>query len=96
MHTVKAKRPVDIEEVQQVLSDELGSAYQVRALSGSSLKVRRNSVMAATVRLVQSGGMTSFRVSSGGLILFKLMNSQSITPRVIRLLEKAFSDSSAK
>ncbi len=96
MPIVQAKRPVDIEEVQQVLSDVLGSTYQVRTTSGSALKVRRNSVMTAAVRVVQSGGLTSFRVSSGGLILLKLMNSQSITPKVVRLLDRAFSDSSTK
>ena len=90
MSTVQVKPEVGLEDMQQALSNALGPTYRVSAKSDSTLRVYRNPVIWATVRVSWSAGSTTVRVSSGGLVAVKLINALTITPRIRKVLNKAF------
>jgi hypothetical protein len=90
---LQVDQDVTVEEAQRALSDALGDDYQVR-VNGSALKVKRNTMSAATVRVSSSGGTTTFRVSGDGFTLRKLMNSLGIASKVGKALGDAFATGS--
>ena len=90
MPTVVDKE-ITLEDARRVLADALGPAYRVTATSGSTLKVSRNPVMWATVRMGWSGGRTTIRVTPGGLLLFRAINAFATAPKVRRALDQTIS-----
>jgi len=87
---VQVNRDISLEEVQAALSEALGPAYRVKAMSGSALRVTRNPVIWGTVHVSWSGGTTSFRVRPGGLIVLAALNALYTTPKIRHGLSQAF------
>jgi hypothetical protein len=91
MAAIEVNRQIEVEDAQKALSDALGPGYQVSVGSSNSLKVKRNLLAFATVRLSWSGGGTSFRVSPGGLVVLAAINSLVTVPKIREALGTAFS-----
>lgn len=90
MPTTRVDREVSLEEAESVLSEALGAAYHVSRKPPSSLVVRRNGLVGATVRVGWTGGTTTFKVSGTGLILARVANSLGIARRVRDALDRRF------
>ncbi|HXY45820.1 MAG TPA: hypothetical protein VEH29_16660 [Acidimicrobiales bacterium] len=90
MSTTRVNYEESLEEVEHALSKALGPAYTVTAISPSTLRVKRNNVITATVRLSWSDEGTTFRVRGGGLIVSRVIDSFTVTPKVRHALERSF------
>jgi len=90
MAAIEVNRNIELESAQRALSDALGPGYRVSVSSASALKVARNFIVWATVRVSWSAGTTSFRVTPGGLIVVAGFNALYTVPKVRRALETAF------
>jgi len=88
--TVQLNYEVSLEEIQRALSNALGPAYRVRATSDSMLKIKRNNVITATVRVSRSEEGTTVRVRGGGLIVARVLDSFTITPKVRHALDRSY------
>jgi hypothetical protein len=95
MPTVRIKRELTVEDVQQTLSDELGPHYRVAVDSNSTLKIGRPGVIPSKVTMTRRGDMTTFKINTTGLILSRVAQATSINPRVKRALEHAYSEKPA-
>ena len=93
MPTVRTDRAVGLEEAQSALAEALGRGYRVEMRPGSrpALRVKRNAVIGATVRVTSNGGGTTFRVSGDGLIVLKLITTPTIARTVTAKLTELYS-----
>jgi hypothetical protein len=87
MSAIRTDRDISAEELQQVLTAQLGPRYQIIITSPTTLKVRRNSLMFSTVRI---GHDRELHVHSFGLIIGRAVNALTITPKVRQALCEAF------
>ena len=90
----QVKQEISIEDAQRALSQALGSGYRVHSTSDSTLRVVRNPVIWASVRMSWSGGTTTFHVRPGGFLLVMLLNMAYTVPKVQRALERSFAAAS--
>jgi len=88
--SVHTKQKVDINDLQQTLSDALGPSYRVTVASDSALKVGRTGVIPARVQMSNSDGATVFKVRTTGLIVSRLIQVCAINPRVRKALKETF------
>jgi hypothetical protein len=77
-------------DVERALSEGLGSGYRVKATSDSTLRVSRNPVIWAVVRVSWTGGRTIFSVRPGGALLVLALNAAYTVPKVRHVLDRAF------
>jgi hypothetical protein len=95
MAILQTNQNVGVDEVRQKLSDALGSAYRVTAVSDSTLKVGRTGVIPSRVTVSHANGGTTFKVQTSGLIVSRLVQAASINPRVRRALADAYTSTPA-
>ena len=88
--STQIKREVRLGDIQDALSEVLGSSYRVSAKSNNVLSVYRNPVIWGSVHVSWSGGNTTFRVRPGGFLLVMVLNALYLVPKVSHALERAF------
>lgn len=81
---------VRLEEVQRALAEGLGSGFRITPTSDSTIRVYRNPVIWAVVRVNWAAGRTTFHVRPGGALLVLLLNAAYTVPKVRHVLNRAF------
>lgn len=92
--STELKHRVPLEEIQRVLTDSLGPTYRVTVTSANNLRVYRNPVIWARVRVGWSGEATTVRVVPGGFFLLMALNALYTAPKVRHAIERGFADAS--
>jgi len=83
---IQVSHQVSLEEVQRVLSDSLDAAFKIKQTSDTTLRVQRNAVVWAVVRVSSSEDRTTFHVRPGGMLLVAMYNALYTVPLVRRAL----------
>lgn len=81
---------IPLQELQQRLSEALGSRYGVSIVSDSTLKVRRMPLVTANVRVSWHGDRTHLLVVPGGVWIIQGINALSIAPKVRHTINRTF------
>jgi len=93
MATICVNGEVSVEDAQRVLSERLGTRYQViEGKGGSELIVKRNAIAYAPVRMSWSDGTTTFEVHGSGLVALRVVNAFGIARRVTAAVRHGFSE----
>jgi hypothetical protein len=85
--SVRVRQDVGMEDVHRVLAESLGSDWTVTPTSDVTVRVERNPLMWATIRLSRATDTeTTFHVRPGGILLVAMYNAVYTVPLVRRAL----------
>jgi len=90
MPITKVSREILLDEIQRTLSDALGPAYKVTAISDSTLKVQRFPLVTAKVKVNWHDDGTTPQAAPGEVWFLQGINALTIYPKLRRTLAQAF------
>jgi len=90
MSTTKVSREMTLDEVQRALSDALGHAYKVTAISDSTLKIRRFPLVTAKVDVKRDDDGTTLQATPGEAWFLQGINALTIYPKVRHALSRTY------